>query len=43
VECQRHGALLDLAFAEVTDTGRIDDPLVGRIPPPETGEGGRGL
>ena len=28
---------------EVRDRGRIDDPLIGRIPPPERYEGGRGL
>jgi anti-sigma regulatory factor (Ser/Thr protein kinase) len=28
---------------EVRDGGRIDNPLVGRIPPPEGEEGGRGL
>jgi anti-sigma regulatory factor (Ser/Thr protein kinase) len=28
---------------EVRDGGRIDDPLVGRLPPPNGEEGGRGL
>jgi anti-sigma regulatory factor (Ser/Thr protein kinase) len=32
-----------LFACEVHDRGRITDPLVGRLPPPLTGESGRGL
>jgi anti-sigma regulatory factor (Ser/Thr protein kinase) len=33
----------DLFVCEVTDAGRITDPLAGRLPPGPTSEGGRGL
>ena len=30
-------------LCEVTDAGRITDPMIGRFPPPVASEGGRGL
>jgi anti-sigma regulatory factor (Ser/Thr protein kinase) len=33
----------DVFVCEVRDAGRIDDPLIGRVAPPEEQEGGRGL
>jgi anti-sigma regulatory factor (Ser/Thr protein kinase) len=36
----REGATL---YCEVTDGGRLTDPLAGRYPPPVAAEGGRGL
>jgi anti-sigma regulatory factor (Ser/Thr protein kinase) len=33
----------DALVCEIRDTGRIDDPLVGRVHPPLDGEEGRGL
>jgi anti-sigma regulatory factor (Ser/Thr protein kinase) len=33
----------DALVCEVTDAGRIDDPLIGRLPPADGTEGGRGL
>lgn len=33
----------DHVVCEVADGGHIRDPLVGRVPPPISGEGGRGL
>lgn len=33
----------DSFVCEVRDAGRIDDPLIGRVAPPEEQEGGRGL
>ncbi|MCW2983613.1 MAG: regulator of sigma factor [Conexibacter sp.] len=43
-----HGTLLiwrapDALICEIRDQGRIDDPLIGRVEPSTTGEGGRGL